>query len=492
MSSSVPEMKPIQLDRARLRTTIEQAQSAFADRDEDPIVIVSLEIEAFDPVQVFGRMDASERFFWFQPDRSRALVAEGVTQCMESAGEARFQEAGDLLIDAAPSLFCTDERTRARLRWLAGFSFDARHEAAGEWEGFPVGQLRLPALLFQSDHHGSAVVLTRTVPSGAHSEDLVAEFEDQLERVEVLRSQEDASASEPPTPSVDSGSEYAVQADRPHKVYCETVEQGLQAIADGAFEKVVVARSLEVRHPGRYPLAGFLRRLSSSYPSCTILAWGHADSTLIAASPEFLVSLEGQRVRAHALAGSAARGSSPEQDERLARDLVESKKEQAEHSAVVRAVREALRDVCGELEGLEAPSLLKLAGIQHLWTPLEGDVRNPDRIKTVLDLVDRLHPTPAVCGLPRQATRDWLHAHEDLDRGWYAGPIGWMDADGDGEFWLALRAGLIRQSRRDSADETARARLYAGAGVVEGSSPESELAETRLKLRALLAPLTEI
>jgi isochorismate synthase len=460
-------------------------------------VVAHLEIDAFDPVRVFGEMKGPERFLWFQPDRAMALVAEGVTLCLETAGEGRIRDAGARLAEEEARFFYVDPKSRERLRWLGGFSFDARHQSQGEWAGFPAGQLSLPSLLFETSPEGTAVVLTQSISADAQTDSILASFESQMIRAQSLIMEREGEegfdrSSSQPTQAGESGPEYAVAADRPHSIYCETVKKGVDAIVAGAFEKVVVARSLEVRHPGRYPLDEFLRRLSVIYPSCTVLAWGHEDSTLIAASPEFLVSLEGERVRTHALAGSAARGSSPDQDALFARRLVESKKEQAEHAAVVRAVREALRDVCGELEGPEAPSLLKIEGIQHLATPLQGRLRDQDSIDTVLDLVARLHPTPAVCGLPRQQSLDWLRAHEHLDRGWYAGPVGWVGADGDGEFWLALRAGLIRQPQGDSSEGIARARLYAGAGVVEGSSPESELAETRLKLRALLAPLTEI
>ena len=200
----------------------------------------------------------------------------------------------------------------------------------------------------------------------------------------------------------------------------------------------------------------------------------------LGATPERLVRLAGRRVDTAAVAGSAARGRSPEEDARLARALSESKKEQAEHAVVVRALRAALEDLCAELTLPEAPRLLRLDGIQHLETPLVATLRGSPH---VLDLVARLHPTPAVGGSPREAALAWLAAREQLERGWYAGPLGYVDASGGGEFFVALRSALLRAGE---------ARLFAGAGVVEGSTPEAELRETRLKLRALLAPLLEI
>ncbi len=480
------------LDLPRLRETIEQARAETAGHEENPVVVLRMGLDGFDPVRAFGQMRGPHRFFWSQPDRAVALVAEGMALCVETSGTGRIHRAKTLVAEEMARVFCVDSESREALRWLGGFSFDARHEARDEWVGFPGGRLSLPELLLECSPKGASVVLARSVPAGEGIEAVLADFEAQARRVGSLVEESGETRSSSVEPEGRGGPEYAVAADRPHAVYCEQVQAAIEAIGAGEFEKVVLARSLEVRHAGRYPLEEFLRRLSSIYPSCTVMALGHEESTLVAASPEFLVSLQGQEVCTQALAGSAARGSSPDQDELFGRRLIESKKEQNEHTAVVRAVREALAEVCGELEGPEAPVLLKVEGIQHLSTPLCGRLQAPHGVKSVLELVDLLHPTPAVCGLPRERASDWLEAHEKLDRGWYAGPVGWMTADGDGDFWLALRAGLIRQPADESSQGMALARLYAGAGVVEGSRPESELAETRLKLRALLAPLTEI
>jgi isochorismate synthase EntC len=183
-----------------------------------------------------------------------------------------------------------------------------------------------------------------------------------------------------------------------------------------------------------------------------------------------------------ALAGSAPRGRTPAEDERLARALRESKKEQAEHDVVRRAVLEALAPVCESLDAPEAPGLLRLDGIQHLHTPVTGELR-AGADGELLALAGRLHPTPAVGGAPSAAARAFLADHEGLDRGGYAGGVGWLGASGDGELMVALRCALL---------EGRRATLLAGAGIVAGSDPDAELAETCLKLRAALAALVDL
>ena len=178
--------------------------------------------------------------------------------------------------------------------------------------------------------------------------------------------------------------------------------------------------------------------------------------------------------------GRHRRHGDPDQRQRLGRELREDKKEQDEHALVVQQIREVLARHTRDLRVAESPRLLALEGIQHLETPIEGELSNG---ATLLELVGELHPTPAVGGVPREPALRWLESEERLDRGLYAGPVGWIDARGEGEFCVALRSALI---------ENERALLIAGAGIVAGSKPDAELRETRLKLRTLLSPLLEL
>ncbi len=221
---------------------------------------------------------------------------------------------------------------------------------------------------------------------------------------------------------------------------------------------------------------------------------GRGEDTFLAATPEILVRVEGDRVETAALAGSAPRGRTPEEDAALASALQSSAKEQAEHAHVVEALSRVLAPRCAELEIDDTPGLRQLFGIQHLETLVSGRLLESEEGQdAVLGLVAALHPTPAVGGVPHARASDWLRRFEGLDRGWYASPIGWLDAAGGGDFCVALRSALIRIGSSESGREaTTRAWLFAGAGIVAGSVPEQELAETRIKLRALLAPLTEI
>jgi len=351
----------------------------------------------------------------------------------------------------------------------------------------------LPELLLRNRDGESTATFNLRVEPGAAIEALRTRLDAELKiLVGLSAAGQEGHLCDPEPGSSTQGAEYRVVADRAHSVFEAQVASALEAIRAGNLEKVVLARSLQVFHPGRFAIPGFLAQLGALYPQCTVFAVGRDEDTLVAASPELLVSLDGGEVEACALAGSAGRGRSPEEDVELGLALRESKKEQAEHAAVARSNRAGLTSWTEDLEEPEAPELMRVAGIQHLATPFRGRLTRERRGASVLDLVAELHPSPAVAGLPREPALDWIAQGEGLSRGWYAGPVGWVGAEGEGEFWLALRSALVHNAAPEAGGGDSQARLFAGAGLVEGSIPQAELVETRLKLRALLAPLTEI
>jgi isochorismate synthase len=220
-----------------------------------------------------------------------------------------------------------------------------------------------------------------------------------------------------------------------------------------------------------------LERLRADYPGCFVFGVGRGQRCFLGASPERLVRLREGTVWATCLAGSIARGTTTEEDEHLGTALLASAKDRAEHAIVVRALCDALVGAGVELAPVGPPGLMKVRNVQHLCTPVAGRVGAG---RTILELVERLHPTPAVGGFPREAALRLIREREGMDRGWYAGPVGWMDASGDGEFTVAIRSALLRGPE---------ASLFAGCGIVAGSDPEREYAESCLKLRPILSAL---
>ncbi len=261
--------------------------------------------------------------------------------------------------------------------------------------------------------------------------------------------------------------------------YEDAVGTAVSRIREGGLRKVVLARTLHVQAGRRFDPALLLRRLRAVEPDCyTFVAEIGDERTLVGASPELLVSRIGNEVRANPLAGSAPRAGDPAEDRANAEALGSSAKDREEHSIVVEAVFRALQPFCADLRYDVEPTLLATANVWHLSTRFRGTLRDP--VPTALELIEALHPTPAVCGDPGRAAMDLIGELEPIPRGHYAGAVGWMDANGDGVWALALRCAELR-------GETAR--LFAGAGIVAESEPAKELDETERKFRAFLDSL---
>ena len=242
-------------------------------------------------------------------------------------------------------------------------------------------------------------------------------------------------------------------------------------------QKVVLARALETHQPKNIDAVAALRQLAQAYPSTTVFAVAHGGATFLGATPERLIALHHGTASTMALAGSTDRGATLAEDQALSEKLLHDPKERAEHAVVVAALREGLAQVCWRIIADAQPRVQKLPNLQHLLTRIRGQV-TPGH--SVLDLVERLHPTPAMGGYPRQPALELIRANEGLDRGWYAGPIGWINRDGEGEFVVGIRSALVNGSS---------ATLFAGCGIVADSNPAAEYAESDWKLRPMLAAL---
>ncbi len=261
-----------------------------------------------------------------------------------------------------------------------------------------------------------------------------------------------------------------------HAEWREVVADAVEVLSQGELRKVVLARRIDIEANRPFVVPDVLERLSALYPSCMV----YSVEGFLGASPELLVSRYGPQVASHPLAGTVARSGDVHGDETLVATMMESPKARREHQVVVEAIASALRPLCAELDVPERPSVLGLRNVSHLGTHITGRLRAGGPAPTALELVGRIHPTPAVGGTPTGAALRYLQKVEGFDRGRYAGPVGWVDQRGDGCFALGIRCAEM---------DGPRASIYAGNGIVSGSDPAEELAETQLKLQALLAAL---
>jgi len=285
----------------------------------------------------------------------------------------------------------------------------------------------------------------------------------------------------PSAPAAGASAPWRVRPLPAPDAYAAAVDEAVARMAaDPELRKVVLARALELEAPEPIDVGLLLRRLALRDPHGYAFAiqLGEAAGTLVGASPELLVSRHGDRVVARPLAGSTPRCPDPGADHDAAAALFRSPKDRGEHQLVVEAVADALAPVCAELDVPSAPSVVATNAMWHLGTTVVGRLTDPD--VSALRLAGLLHPTPAVCGTPAPAAARTIAELEPFDRGPYAGTVGWQDADGDGEWIVTIRCGIVAAERL---------RVFAGAGVVRGSRGADELAETQAKFRTFLSAL---
>lgn len=302
-----------------------------------------------------------------------------------------------------------------------------------------------------------------------------------LERMEYLRSylQESAYYEAPTVHEVSKIVEVQGQ-----QIWTEIVERALTLIHQGHFEKVVLARALDVLADRNFDPFQVLHVLRCEYPECIsfLLDYG-VDKTFLGATPEVVLQFKAQSdrlwLRSDAVAGSIERGKTVQEDLMLGDRLLNSEKDMREHQIVIRSICDRLQSMGAAIDPQVHTSLLRLSNVQHLYTPITAQIDDPDWL-IALDILQQLHPTAAVGGEPRDRAVCFMQQWEACDRGWYAAPIGWLNGNGEGTFGVGIRAGYIQGDR---------ARIFAGAGIVANSQVENEQSETTIKFAALLKAL---
>jgi isochorismate synthase len=450
---------------------IEELIAEAAARGRRTLVSATAEVEGLDPSAVaFASRLASDRWFcWEQPERDGFAIA-GVGSAWEivSRGADRFvdleRECAEVSRDRVfdePS----EMPSGAGPVWAGGFAFAPDGGAAPQWSSLPPALALLPELMLSRSGAGSHLTLAAVVVPGESTDALRARLRS---RVEALRAE--------PLPLLDPHPAGAgsIRSVRSPGSFEAAVARATELIRDGALEKVVLAREVVVEAPAAHDPAAVFGALRELFPSCFCFCVGTPEAAFLGASPELLVRRNGAVAATAALAGSTRRSADPSVDDHLGEQLLRSAKDRHEHEIVVRRIERALRPHAVWVEAATDPELVRVANIQHLATPIHAQLSDP---RSAIDLAGVLHPTPALGGEPRDAALAAIPELESMDRGWYAGPIGWMDSAEDGELCVGIRSALIR-------DRTAH--LYAGGGIVAQSDPAAELAETEVKLDALL------
>ena len=486
MTTSLQEQTVISSLRQPLRSALAQGARDAAQRGGPLLVCVTISAPPIDPLALFEAagletpgLASHDRAFWQQPEAQFSLAALGVATRLVGSGSDRFDQVAAawrrLTADAVSEPL--DGCPVAAPVCLGGFSFEATEGEAADsreddWQDYPDALLTVPRFLFVSQGGSSWLIASALVGPG---DDAESETEAALADLSALLARADG-ASVPEASSDDIAVADEADAVRlPDAVrWKETVAAVVREIESGTVRKLVLARRVSIRADEPIAWGLVLRRLRTRYAGCTTFAFARGASCFLGATPERLVRLDGRTVRVDCLAGSAPRGATEGDDRSLAEALLRDQKERHEHALVVEALRETLTPLASALNVPEEPRLLQMPNVHHLHTPVEATLSDE---RHVLDLVARLHPTPASGGVPQDAARALIQSHEPFDRGWYAGPVGWIDGRGGGEFVVAIRSALLRERE---------ALLYAGCGIVAGSDPDREYEESRLKLEPML------
>jgi menaquinone-specific isochorismate synthase len=446
------------------------------DAPEGTLISRATKVEAPDPRAVLTAA-TRPRTVWDAPDEPTVL-AEGVAAEVTATGTGRFEtvrETAQRLLERAGD----GVPDAARPRLFGGFSFHADSETDPPWDGFPDARFVLPRVQLTSVGTGglrpgqTAWLTVNDVGADAGEGAVKRRLERERSRIQSL--------SDPGPIAAPPGIESRTRTTS-REEWRESVRAAIQRIEAGELRKVVLAQALRTTLAADLSIPDMLARLGETYPDChrflTEPPSSESASTpsFFGATPERLVRLQGRTLETGALAGTTGRGETPTEDEWLAEELQNDAKNVHEHELVVDAIRDQIAPfassvTCGDR------SVRRLATIQHLWTPITAELADDEH---VLRLVEALHPTPAVGGLPPAAALQTIRETEPFDRGWYAAPIGWFDAAGNGSFAVALRSAVSR-------DRTAT--LFAGVGIVADSDPDREWDEVQLKYRPILDEL---
>jgi menaquinone-specific isochorismate synthase len=445
-------------------------QEKSSRKHQTQIVSYSLKIDPIDPLSILAAIAPSNRvhFYWENTNQQEAILGYEVAKSFEIESGDRFAKSqkfieeclnrtvriGDLGIPGSgPYLFCS---------FTFFDSLQNRHSP------FPRATIILPVYQIIKTKEDCVLVINLVIDRELELPDLLKEIQNKLQAFTQLTKNFSNEQNKPNEPETNL---------KTLETFKSSVASALKSIQNEQFSKIVLAHALDVISIAPFKIAESLNNLRQNYPDCYIFSLANGKGQhFIGASPERLISIRDRELITDALAGSAPRGKNATEDDNFAKKLLSSKKEKREHQAVTEYITQRLSQL--GLKPQRSPlKLLKLSNIQHLWTPIYAQL--PSTIHP-LEIVAKLHPTPAVAGVPTEIACQQICHYEMFDRALYAAPIGWIDYRGNAEFVVGIRSALIEKNR---------ARLYAGAGIVAGSDPDKEMAEIQLKFQALLKAL---
>ena len=415
-----------------------------------------------------GLSEHASRIAAWHSEEDGSFVAGGVAWEATLEGESRFRQASEAWTELNSQCIhvAALEQDQTLPLCLSGFAFSHNTPGSADWEGWGDGRLWLPEWVVARVGDRCRAVLNARITESDDTDDTVERLVQRMKWLKRLCG----------APVEHDGNDAGLLAKAAHSAKAEAewvrrVQEARQALESGQVQKVVLARSEEFSsESGSFDGIATAFRMRRQQAGCTVfLVRRRGGQAFVGATPEELIRRNGRTISTMSLAGTRRRDE--RLDEELGEELLRSEKDRHEQVLVTQAMTQALMPMVEELVLARVPELAKLADVQHLRTRLHGTLRGEIDL---FHLAEALHPTPAVGGLPRTEALAWISENEELDRGWYAGPIGWLRPDGDGLLVVAIRSVLLNAER---------ARAFVGCGLVEDSDPSTEWEESEAKLQ---------
>ncbi|RLL46474.1 isochorismate synthase [Oceanobacillus piezotolerans] len=459
----------IDLKNEHIRKVLEKSINDLIENNkESQLVSITKKIDNIEAISFFnkGKAVGQARAFWMSASKDFYLV--GIGSALEIKADTNpFDETKrkwESLLKDAP-VHNPYSVPGTGIVALGGMAFDPLKASTKLWEHFDTSQFRIPKFMLTIDKEDYYYTINWHVTRHDKVEDIIIEM---TETEELLLTEYN---NEQESLSIIEKQEIGVEK------WKQTVKRATDEIKYSDVEKIVLAREMRLTFDQKADIGSVLHRLYETQPNSYLFAFEQGDNCFVGATPERLVKLEEKLLFSTCLAGTAPRGNSLKEDEKIASELLHDDKNREEHEFVVQMIKAAMEDYCIDLRIPAEPVIYPLRNLQHLYTPVTGKLKNG---YSIFDVIEKLHPTPALGGTPKEASLAFIRENELLDRGWYGAPFGWMDNKENGEFAVAIRSALIQ------GDE---ASLFAGCGVVKDSDPESEFEETNIKFLPMLSVL---
>lgn len=451
--------------------------------NKSSLFTITIPFESIDPLAALEFLSDENdfQFYWEHPDEKLSIAAGKEILRIRTNQRDRFNIVQNQIGDWQDRTISFSSLTHSLsgLHFLGGFSFQDQPQEH-HWRSFGTASLIVPEWLLIRDGQLSLLTVTSKVQPDSDADELKLFIRNSInDIIDSIRNLTRTEAKLSESIPLRNFSGFEINEKQNVEANWKSIVANAKSrIKKGEFKKIVLARAIDITFKSEPCATQMLNYLRNEYPTCyTFMVKMNRNATFLGCTPEKLVSLRSTFILTDGLAGTISRGKTATEDTILERRLLQSDKDLIEHGFVVEAIGGRLRDITHNIHFPIQPGIRKYQNVQHLYTPITA---NLNKNVSPLDIIEKLHPTPAVGGYPRESTVQHIQALESIDRGWYAGPVGWINTHGRGEFCVAIRSGLLQEKQ---------AKFFAGCGIVADSDPESEWNETKLKLIPMLSAL---